>query len=249
LRRISIVFQRDFRELRQTNAFLIINTLFAVITIAASVIIVIALRRQELPGKEITRPMLEMIIGLISYFLPLFVLITFIWAFANLTIIQEKVKGNIESLLATPLSPKEIWIGKSIAIFLPGYIISIISTLVILLAVNFIVILPATGNFILPSPLLLISFLINPLLFLALLLFIVLFSLANNPNIAIAPSFLVGFGLMIGIPLGVATGTINLASWPFVLWCLGGAIIFWAANFGFYHLLTKENIVLSSKGD
>ena len=26
-------------------------------------------------------------------------------------------------------------------------------------------------------------------------------------------------------------------------------LIFWAADFGFYRLLTKENIVLSSKGD
>jgi len=249
LRRISIVFRRDFRELRQTNAFFIISILSAAVTVAASVIIIIALRRQELLGNETARPMLELIIGLIAYFLPLFILMTFIWAFAFLTIIQEKVKGNIESLLATPLSPKEIWVGKSIAIFLPGYIISIITTLIILLTVNFIVIIPATGNFMLPAPLLLISFLINPLLFLALLLFIVLFSLANNPDIAIAPSFLVGFGLMIGIPLGVATGVINLASWSFMLWCLGGAIIFWAADFGFYHLLTKENIVLSSKGD
>ena len=249
MRRISIVFHRDFRELRQTNAFLIISILFAAVTVAASVIIIIVLRRQELLEKETARPILELIIGLIAYFLPLFVLMVFIWAFAFLTIIQEKVKGNIESLLATPLSPKEIWIGKSIAIFLPGYIISIISTLIILLAVNFFVIIPATGNFILPAPLLLVSFLINPLLFLALLLFIVLFSLANNPDIAIAPSFLVGFGLMMGIPLGVATGVINLASWSFMLWCLAGAIIFWAADFGFYRLLTKENIVLSSKGD
>ena len=249
MRRISIVLHRDFRELRQTNAFLIISILFAAVTVAASVIIIIVLRRQELLEKETARPILELIIGLIAYFLPLFVLMVFIWAFAFLTIIQEKVKGNIESLLATPLSPKEIWIGKSIAIFLPGYIISIISTLIILLAVNFFVIIPATGNFILPAPLLLVSFLINPLLFLALLLFIVLFSLANNPDIAIAPSFLVGFGLMMGIPLGVATGVINLASWSFMLWCLAGAIIFWAADFGFYRLLTKENIVLSSKGD
>jgi ABC-type transport system involved in multi-copper enzyme maturation permease subunit len=249
LRRIKIVFYRDFRELRKTNAFLIISILFTVITVAASIIIVIALRKQELLGKEIARPMLELIISLIAYFLPLSVLMTFIWAFTFLTIIQEKVKGNIESLLATPLTPKEIWIGKSMAIFLPGYIISIISTLFILLAVNFIVIIPATGSFILPAPLLLTSFLISPLFFLALLLFIVLFSLANNPDIAIAPSFLIGFGLMIGIPLGIATGAINLVSWSFTLWCLGGAIILWAADFGFYRLLTKESIVLSSKGD
>lgn len=248
MRRISIVFHRDFRELRQTKAFLIISILFAAITIVASVIIVIVLRRQELPGKESVNPMLEMIIGLIGYFLPLSVLMTFIWAFANLTIIQEKLKGNIESLLATPLNPKEIWIGKTIAIFLPGYIISVVYTLVIILTVNFVVIIPATGNFILPVPLMLISILISPLLFLALLLFVVLFSLVNNPDIAIAPSFLIGFGLMIGIPLGVATGTINLVSWSFALWCLVGAIIFWVADFGFYRLLNKENIVLSSKG-
>ena len=248
MRRISIVFHRDYRELRQSSAFLIISIIFAVITVAASVIIVILLRKQELLGETPAKPMLELIIGLIAYFLPLSVLMTFIWSFTFLTIIKEKVSGNIESLLATPLSPKEIWIGKSIAIFLPGYTISIISTLIILLTVNFFVIVPATGNFILPAPLLLISFLINPLLFLALLLFIVLFSLSNNPDIAIAPSFLVGFGLMIGIPLGVATGVINLASWSFTLWCLGGAIIFWAADCGLYRLLTKENIVLSSKG-
>jgi ABC-type transport system involved in multi-copper enzyme maturation permease subunit len=182
LRRISIVFHRDFKELRQTNTFLIISILSAIITVAASVIIIVVLRRQALPGKEIAGPMLELIIGLIAYFLPLFVIMTFIWAFSNLTIIREKVNGSIESLLATPLSPREIWIGKSIAIFLPGYIISTISTLIILLSVNFFVIIPATGNVILPTSALLISFLINPLLFLALLLFIVLFSMANNPD-------------------------------------------------------------------
>jgi len=194
------------------------------------------------------RTQLELYLSLIMYTTSLICSGINLNVFAFQSMTKEKSRGNIESLMATPLSPKEIWIGKSIAIFLPGYAISIISTLIILSAVNFFVIIPATGNFILPAPLLLISFLINPLLFLALLLFIVLFSLANNPDIAIAPSFLVGFGLMIGIPLGVATGVINLVSWSFTLWCLAGVIIFWAADFGLYRLLTKENIVLSSKG-
>jgi len=234
-------------ELRQTNAFLIVSTLFAIITAAASVIIIVVLRRQELPGKG-AGPILELIIGLVAYFLPLFIIMTFIWAFAHLTIIKEKINGIIESLLATPLGPGEIWIAKSMAIFLPGYIMSIISTLIILLSVNFFAIIPITGSFILPAPALLISLLINPFIFLALLLFIVLFSMANNPEIAIAPSFLVGFGLMIGIPLGVATGVINLVSWSFTLWCSGGAILFLAIDCGLYRLLTKENIILSSKG-
>jgi ABC-type transport system involved in multi-copper enzyme maturation permease subunit len=248
LKRIGIVFHRDFRELRRTGAFLVISIFFAVITIAACLITVLVLRRQELLSKETAGPVFDMIIGAVAYFLPLSVLMAFIWAFANLTIIKEKADGNVESLLATPMSPKEIWIGKSLAIFLPGYAISVVSTLIILLAVNFFVIIPAAGNFVLPLPSVLIGFFINPLLFLALLLFIVLFSLANNPDIAIAPSFLIGFGLMIGIPLGVATGAINLVSWLFLFWCLGGTIIFWAIDLGFYCLLTKENIVLSNRG-
>jgi ABC-2 type transport system permease protein len=249
LRRISIVFHRDFKELRQTKAFLIIVIVFTIITIIASVVISVALKKQEWLRVEAARPMLALIMGLVAYFLPLFILMTFIWAFANLPIIKEKVNGNIESLLATPLGSKEIWMGKSLAIFLPGFAISVVSTLIVLLTINLVAIKPATGIFLLPAPMLLTGFLINPLLFFGLLLFIVLFSLANNPDIAFAPSFIIGFGLMIGIPLGVATGVINLASWSFSLWYLAGTTVIWIIVICFTRLLTKENIVLSSKGD
>jgi hypothetical protein len=92
------------------------------------------------------------------------------------------------------------------------------------------------------------GFIINPLLFFGLLSFILLFSLANNPDIAIMPSFLVGFGLMIGIPVGVAIGAIDLASWSFTLWYLAGAAIVWIVVGCLSRLLTREQIVLSSKG-
>lgn len=250
MRRISIVFHRDFRELRKTIAFLIIIIVFIIITIAAAVVVSVLLKRQEwLQVKEAAKPMLELIMGLISYFFPLFILMTFIWSFANFPIIKEKANGNIESLLATTLSPKEIFIGKSLAIFLPGFVISTVSTLIVLFSVNLITIRPVTGSLFLPVPLLLTSLVINPLLLLGLLLFIVLYSLARNPDIAIAPSFIVGFGLMMGIPLGVATGVMNLASRSFCLWYLAGTAAFWLVVLFFFRLLTKENIVLSSKGD
>ena len=218
-------------------------------TIAIAVSVSIILHRQEWIGLGAARPVLELIVGLIAYFLPLTVLMTFIWAFSSLPVVKEKINGNISSLLATTLRPKEIWLGKSLAIFIPGYVISIISTMIVLLVVNLSVIVPATGNFLLPLPLFLVSLILNPLLLLGLLLFIILFSLANNPDIAIAPSFLVGFGLMMGIPLGIALGTINLVSWSFSLWYLAGVIIVWIIVFFLTRLLTKENIVLSSKGD
>lgn len=248
MRRTSIVFRRDLRELRRTNAFRIVVIVFAVITIGIAVGTSVALGRAEWLGVEAAKPHLELIIGIIVYFLTLSVLISFIWVFAIVSITKEKVNGNIESLLATPLSPKAIWMGKGLAIFLPGFVIAIVSTLVVVLAVNFAAIIPAAGNFFLPAPVFLTGFLINPLLFFGLTSFTILFSLANNPDIAVVPSFLLGFGLMIGIPVGVATGAIDLASWSFALYYLAGAIVVWAVICYLSRLLTKEKIVLSSKG-
>jgi len=248
LKKTGIILKRDFRELKQTNTFLIISIVFSVITIAIAVSVSIVLGRQEWIGQKEARPTLELIISLIAYFLPLTILMTFIWAFSSLPVVKEKVDGSIASLIATTLTPKEIWWGKSLAIFIPGYIISIISTMIVLLAVNLSVIVPATGIFLLPLPLILTSLIFNPLLLFGLLLFIILFSLAYNPDIAITPSFLVGFGLMMGIPLGMALGAINLASWSFSLWYLAGVIIVWIIVLSLTRLLTKEKIVLSAKG-
>ena len=249
MRRTSIIFHRDLKELKQTRAFLIIIIVFAAITITAAMVASFTLKNQEWLGVKAAKPLLELIMGLITYFLPLFILMTFIWAFASFRIIKEKVNGNIESLLATTLSSREIWIGKSLAIFFPGLIISTVSTFIVLAAINLIAIKPVTGTFFFPVPMLLTGFVINPLLFFGLLLFIVLFSLANNPDLAIAPSFIVGFGLMIGIPLGVASGKVNLTSWSFLLWYAIATVVLWALVYYFSRLLSKEKIVLSSKGD
>ena len=192
--------------------------------------------------------MLELIIALVAYFLPLSVLLAFIWVSASLPIVREKVNGTIECLLATPLNPGALWMGKCLAIFLPGFGISVIATLLVVLAVNLITINPATGHFVLPAPALLTGLIINPLLFFGLLAFMVLVALASNPDIAIAPSFILGFGLMIGLPLGIALGAINLASWTFALWYLVGTGIAWAVVGYLSRLLSRENIVLSGKG-
>lgn len=244
----NIVFRRDLKELLKTSTFMIVGIIFAAVTVAASLILVFVLRSQDFFSNEYTKSIPETIIGLISYFLSLTVLMTFIWSFANYLIIKEKARGNIESLLATPLSPKDILFGKSFAIFLPAYIISFFSYFIILSSVNFAVIFPETGEFLFPVQALLISFIINPIFFMGLLLIIIVFSMAGNPDIAIAPSFIVGFGLMLGIPLGVATGNINMLSWSFVIWCLAGAVLMWIVAIFSFRLLTKENIVLSGKG-
>jgi len=246
------VLQRDLKDLRRTNAFRIVAIVFAVITIGAAVGASIGLNRWEWLGQappEITKPALEFIMGLTVYFLTFFALISFIWAFTSDPIIKEKANGNIESLLATPLSPKAIWMGKSLAIFLPGFAIGVVSSLIVLLAVNFAAIHPATGSFVLPAPVLFTGFVANPLLFLGLTLIIILLALAYNPDIGITLSMLLGWGLLIGMGAVILLGKINLASWwPFTLCYLAGAIVLGAVVFYLSRLLTKEKIVLSSKG-
>lgn len=249
MRTMSIVLYRDFREIRGTTVFRIVVLMAAIITVVITAGISIALSRQTWLSEQIAQPIVEMIMSLVVYFLPLLIIITFIWAFGSLPVTKEKVNGNIECLLATPLSPTALWIGKSLAIFLPGYIISIGATLIVLLVVNLAAIVSATGSFILPVPALLTGLIVNPLLFFALLAFIILFSLAGNPDIAIAPSFLLGFGLMIGIPIGLATGLVNPVSWSFALWYLLGTAIAWALVLYLSRLLTRQNIILSSKGE
>jgi len=248
LKRINIILNRDFGELRKTNAFFIILIVFAVITIAAALTIGILLKQKEWISHPASKPVLEIIISVTAYFLPVLIFMTFIWSFASLPLVKEKVSGAITSLLATPLKPGELLTGKSLNIFFPGFVISTISTFIVLLAINFIAIVPATGDYILPAPALVTGLVLNPLLFLGLIFLLVLFSLAGNPDIAITPSFVIGFGLMMGIPLGLATGKIDLTSWSFSLWYLAGIIIFWIIILCFLPLLTKEKIILSSKG-
>ena len=248
MKKTYIIFQRDFRDILKTRAFLIICILVSLLTIAAAVITSVLLGRREWIGEEAARPLLELIIGLLAFFFPFTVLMVFIWGFSGLQIVKEKVEGITASLIATTISPRQLWIGKSMAIFIPGYLMAIPSTMLVVLSINFLVILPASGNFIFPLPLFLVSLIWDPLLLLATLMFIILFSLAGNPDIAIAPSFIVGFGLMMGIPIGMALGAIDLVSWDFSLWYMAATVVFWIIVTILTRLLTKENILLSGKG-
>jgi ABC-type transport system involved in multi-copper enzyme maturation permease subunit len=243
-----LILRRDFKEMRSTTAFRIMIILVAFVTVAASAGVSIALRLQSWYGIQQAVPALDLILGLLAYFLPFVVLMVFVGAFASIQISNEKVNGNLESILATPISPKTLWMGKCLAIFMPAYLISIIATIIMLLVITLAAVLPGWGMVVLPAAALANGLIINPLLSFALLAFITLFSIANTRDIAPAPPLLVGFALMIGIPVGLLTGVLDLNSWSFALWYLVGAAVCWGVVLYLTRLLTRQNIVLSSKG-
>ena len=64
----------------------------------------------------------------------------------------------------------------------------------------------------------------------------------------VAILFIVGFGLMMGMPIGMATGSIDLVSWNFSLWYLAGTAVVWVVVIILTRFLNKEKIILSSRG-
>jgi ABC-type Na+ efflux pump permease subunit len=186
--------------------------------------------------------------GLAVNYMPLMVLFTCMATWATEPIAKEKAKGPIESLLATPLTARAVWIGKSLAIFLPAYIIGLIATLIIILAMNFASILPATGHFVLPLPEAFTSFLFLPLLMFALILSGVVFSLITNP--VIGQTIIIFIGVLLLQAVGQVGGRFLwlLPSWDYALYNLAGAALLGMIAFYLSRNLSKERIILSSKG-
>ncbi|MDD5622989.1 MAG: hypothetical protein PHQ09_07540 [Actinomycetota bacterium] len=190
------------------------------------------------------RSELELYLGVIMYTTCFLCLGVNLNSFAFQSMTREKSRGNIESLLATPLEIKNIWIAKSIAIFLPGLILGEFLTLIALVVINYIYFVPVVG-FILNPWSAVSSFLVVPLIYLCMDLLVYFVGLTGKPatgNI-IAQVFL---SAMIPLIINLAVrGILDIASWSFALINLGVAaaiiipIIFLQPRF------TREKIVLS----
>ena len=59
-------------------------------------------------------------INTLAYLFPLMFSNFICSIFANYAVIVDKAKRNIESLMATPVSIKQIWMGKTLAVTLPS---------------------------------------------------------------------------------------------------------------------------------
>lgn len=245
-----VVLQNDVRDIVRSKAFLIILVIVGVITVGMAVAISIALHSwlAKGPAWEETKPLLELFMGLAANYVPLIVLFSCIVTWASDPIAKEKAKGPIESLLATPLTARGVWLGKSLAIFLPAYIIGFVATLIVVLTMNLAAILPTTGHFILPLAEAFTGFLFLPLFMLALVLVGVIFSLITNP--VIGQTIIIFVGVVLMQVVGQIGGRILwlLVSWDYALYNLAGAALLGIIAFYLSRSLTKEKIILSSKG-
>lgn len=163
-------------------------------------------------------------------------------AFQSLT--REKSRGNIQALLATPLAPRDIWLGKSLAVFLPGFVFAVVMTIAAFLVLNFMYFVPKIGFFL--TPWMLISNLVAvPLVYLVLMLLVHEIGLVGKPATAniITQIFL---PVMIALMINLAVrGVLNAGSWLFTISLVGLALVIGIFVLKLRSTLTVERIILS----
>ena len=205
----------------------------------------IFLIKPELNSNPPDKDKLELYLGLIMYSASILGLGIYLNSLGYQSMIKEKSRGNIQSLLATTLNTKNIWMGKSLAVFIPGLILGELLTLIVLIVINYIYFIPTIGF--LFNPWIAVScFLVVPLMYFCLSLLVYLIGLTGKPanGMLIAQVFL---------PL-ILSGMINLllhtnildgTSWPFVLANIGIAALVGIIVVFLKFRLSRERIVLS----
>jgi len=189
---------------------------------------------------------LELYLGLIMYLCCLFGVGVSINVFTVPSMTKEKSRGNIESLLATPLKAKGIWLAKSLAVFLPGLVMGEAFAAIALVAINYIYIVPEIG-FLITPPIALSSFLMVPIMYLCLSLLAHLIGLTGAPQSGnvVVQVFLPAM-VVLAINLSVQTG-LGITSWSFTLINLGIAAVAGIVVALLFPRLTKERMVLSCR--
>jgi ABC-type transport system involved in multi-copper enzyme maturation permease subunit len=211
-----------------------IGVLFSIIEVAPAV-------------EEGSRADVELFLGIIMYVACLFGVGVSINVFAAPSMTKEKSRGVIESLLATPLKPKGIWLAKSLGIFLPGLVLGWIFTVIALVAINYTYIVPEMG-FVINPWIAVTTFVMLPLMYLCLSLLVHLIGLTGSPGTGnvVAQFFLPAMtAVAIALP---ANGVLDITSWYFTLINLGIAAVIVIAIAFLYSRLTEERIVLSRRG-
>ncbi|MDD5453728.1 MAG: ABC transporter permease subunit [Candidatus Bipolaricaulis sp.] len=234
---------RNNRRLKVAIGILLSVTFICVAGV--TILFCILLLEPEMESTVLDRSRLEAYLGIIVYAASFLGVGITLNSFAFQSLVREKARGNLQSLLATPVKPKDIWMGKSLSILVPGTLFGSILAVLVLIIVNAVYFFPDIG-FVLNPWIALSSFLGVPLVYLALGLLVHLVGLtsrAANGNV-IAQLFL---PVMVNVMIQVAVhDVIDASSWLFLAMNLGLAAVIGTIVIGLRSRLTTERIILSN---
>jgi len=181
-----------------------------------------------------------------AYLLPVMYSIIICSIFANYSVVLDKAKRNIESLMATPVSIQQIWMGKSLAVTLPSVVVGVSVSILVYIVMNLGFVMPKTDTFIIPSAVAIVSALIIvPILVFSIVTVVIHIQLIiTNPRIANFVFTAIFILLVFGIN---ALGGLGVSINYFPLIYLGVMVVCAGASLALSRTLTKERVLLSSK--
>jgi len=243
---IFIIAKKDVKEaFRSKSTYIYILFLFVISIpyLDGSRNVIAGLLQQKMSPAQLQLNT-QLFLNTVVNTLPLVLTMLFCSFLSTYAVITDKAKRTLESLLATPVSLRQLWWGKSMAVAIPSIAITCLILLLAILAINLIVIVPATGVFLIPSaPSLVAGLVIAPVMVFFIVCIVTFLQLImTNPRIA-------NFAFMaifLGIYFTTITEQVSFGNLSLVYLIV--AIVLAAVTFLLSRWLNKERVVLSSKG-
>lgn len=249
MNKIWVIATKDIREAFRSRSTYVFTAIMVVLTFSyfgRYATLISGLHSENASGQTIINAS-QSFLNEIVYVLPMMYSIFVCSIFANYSVILDKARRNIESLLATPVKLNQIWIGKAMAVTLPSIIIGIGITIIayIVMAVGFVS--PQTGSIMVPADMAIVStFIIVPILIFSIVMIVIYVQLViSNPRIAnlvftgiFLVLFFFGVTALSGSGFGVNLGLIYII---LIVICV-------IVSYLLSRSLTKERVILSSKG-
>ncbi len=246
--KIWIIARKDILEAlrsRSTYVFILIMGALTFSYISSYMALINNLQRQGASAYTIYNASFSFLNN-IAYVLPMMYSIFVCTIFANYSVILDKARRNIESLMATPASLNQIWLGKSLAVTLPSVMVGIGVAIIAYIVMNFGFVIPHTHRFVFPE----VSAIVSALILVPILIFVIVTIVIyvqlviSNPRIANLVFTVIFLILLFGAnALGFLGIEVN-----FALIYMGIIILCSIVSYGLSRSLTKEKVLLSSKG-
>ena len=248
MKELKIIIAKDLHEILHTRAFFLMLAIAAFfIAIFSQSLVETINSLLEPTGGTADIAGIESVLGTLFFILTFLTMMMFSLYMNAYTVVLEKTKRTIESLLCTPVSLRQIWLGKTLASFLPSLGMGLVLSFGTLIVINIITISPHLGRWVMPGAAPLIGgVLIVPLVIFSLSSLVIILQLMLL-NIRVIQTIFMA--LIFGSTFGLSYSfRFSSSSWYVVLAATGLAVVLGVVLTVLSGRLTKERIVLTSKG-
>ncbi len=255
MRQTMVIVRKDLREALRTGAFYFYVALILAITAVVGVralggVIggqVDTLLEQGLAPAEVAAA-IEPLMGTVLVMLSLQSMVMFAFFGSGHNLVMEKTKRSLESLLCTPVSLKQVCLGKTLAIFVPCVVVGLLLAFAAVVGADQLFLAPKAGQSVMPGAATIVATLVAvPLVFFLFVALVVVLQLIIT-RIQWINGILAGLFAAIVVALNYGLGGFGLTPQSIVFVSLAVAAVLVLATVFLSRIITKERIVLSSKG-